>query len=227
MDIEGLGSADIPDVCRISGIKKENVVKLCRKSDLFVFFNKEKIYYQSQKKLFIKHKLFLLKQFRVEKLTKVFIKQLGSKKTFEGYICKCYMERDLNLDRKIRGRASKGRISYQRMADYFNISRKTAITNIKRSTAKKFRRRRCYNQVKLKRKEDLGNYLLNNMDKTIDGRKIEDNPKSYCVEERDGRFFLAQDLPNYYKFTALFQIYNRKKKRGKRKQPLHRQLPKV
>jgi len=202
IDISGTGYAVTEDVCRAVNMKSEHLLRKCKKSCLFSGGTSDRLYYKSLIKLLREHKLPHKLCIRGEKLTKVFMKQFREKKTFISYITKCYVERD--LDPRWKKRITRGRISYQAVADYFKISRKTAITNIKRSIPKRYKNRRRYYHIKFNYKKQLGNWILNNMKTIIDGRRVEDNPNSYQVEWKNGSYILVQDLPNIYKFTGVF-----------------------
>jgi len=166
LDIKGGGYVDIKELSKLADIEIVYLRKICRRSNLFGGMDKYRVYYRSQNKLMRLHKLYISKgKIRQEKITKKFSRMFRSKKVFESYISKCYMENDLN--KKYKHKITKGRISYQIMADYFGISRGTAISNIKMSDAKYSTNIVSHPTYKFKSKNEFSNWLLNNVDKII------------------------------------------------------------
>ena len=219
VDEKRRGCVDINQLCKATGIQRPYLKKICRRSNLFRGVTSSDIYYSSTKKITRKHRLYFSKgKIRGEKLTKKFIKQFRNKKNFEGYICKCYMENDLDKKYRYKNKLTKGRIGYEMMAEYFKISRRTAISNIKISGAKKIKNvvdYRYKNELIFKSYSKFNNWLLRNMETYIGGHVVGNNPKSYFLKKiGKNRYCLAQNLPLIFKFTGVF-LANAGIKRGK------------
>jgi len=115
------------------------------------------------------------------------------------------MENDLN--KKYKHKITKGRISYQIMADYFGISRRTAISNIKMSDAKYSTNIVPYPTYKFKSKTEFSNWLLHNMDRIINSHRVSDNLSSYYIRKNGkNNYHLIQTLPNIFKFTGFLLV---------------------
>ncbi len=206
LDVKGIGFVDIKELAKLADVKIPYLKMICRKSIQFNGLYKNRLYYKSQNKLMRLHKLYISKgKIRQEKITKKFSKLFTSKKTFEGYVCKCYMEND--LDKRFNNKITKGRICYQTMADYFNITRRTAISNIMASDSKKSKNIISYPYYRFKNKGEFTNWMIHNMETVINGHRVEDNPFSYYIGRIDkNNYCLIQHLPNIYKFTGFLLV---------------------
>ncbi len=214
LDTKGGGYVDIKELSKLADIEIAYLRKICRRSNLFGGMDKYRVYYRSQNKLMRMHKLYISKgKIRQEKITKKISRMFKSKKVFEGYISKCYMENDLN--KKYGYKITAGRISYQIMADYFGISRRTSISNIKMSNAKYSTNIVSYPNYRFKSKKEFFNWLLHNMDRIINGHRVGNNLNSYYVRKNGkNNYYLIQTLPNIYKFTG-FLLVNAMTYKGK------------
>jgi len=214
LDIKGGGYVDIKELSKLANIEVVYLKKICRGSNLFGGMDKYRVYYRSQNKLMKLHRLYISKgKIRKEKITKKFSRMFKSKKAFESYISKCYMENDLN--KKYKFKVTAGKISYQIMADHFGISRRTAISNIKTSNAKYSINIVSYPNYRFKSKKEFSNWLLRNMDKVISVHRISENPHSYYIKKvNNNDYCLIQNLPNIFKFTG-FLLVNAKTNKGK------------
>jgi len=214
LDVKRGGYVNIKELSKSANIKTAYLKKICRRSNLFGGMDKCRVYYKSQNKLMRMHKLYISKgKIRQEKITKKFSRMFKSKKAFESYISKCYMENDLN--KKYKYKITKGRISYQIMADYFGISRGTAISNIGISDAKYSPNIVSYPTYRFKSKKEFSNWLLRNIDRIIDNHRVGDNLNSYYLRKIDrNNYCLTQTLPNIHKFTG-FLLVNAMTHKGK------------
>ena len=214
LDVRGGGYVDIKELSKLADIEIAYLRKICRSSNLFGGMDKCRVYYRSQNKLMRMHKLYISKgKIRQEKITKKFSRMFKSKKAFEGYVCKCYAENDLN--KKYKHKITKGRISYQIMANYFGISRGTAISNIQISDAKYSTNIVSHLNYRFKSKKEFFNWLLNNVDKIIDGHRVGDNLNSYYIRKNGkNNYHLIQTLPNIFNFSG-FLLVNATTHKGK------------
>lgn len=144
---------------------------------------------------------------RGEKITRKLINQLKTKKGFQAFITKCYAECD--IDKKYKIKITKGRISYQNIADYFNVSRVTTINNIKQSGAKLYKNIRMYPNIKFKTKSEFYYWLTQNLSNKIGDYVMENNPNSYRLKFINGYYILTQEMPNIYKFTGVYLVNER------------------
>lgn len=216
LDKNGEGKVSVAEMAKSCGIDKAYAKKLCTHSLLFRSAGSDMAYYRSQKIVIKNHRLNrFVGKIRRDKIIRRFLTQFKRKQSFEGYISKCYMESD--LDPKYGKRITRGRISYEIMADFFKITRRTAISCMIHSTAKPSRNIREFPQYVFEEKEELKNWLLRHMDTVLDGHRISENPLSYFAKRRkDGRYVLAQSLPNIYRFTG-FSLVDARAIRGKSK----------
>lgn len=193
----GSGKVLIADVAKIAKIKAEYLKAISKNSPLFHGYWLGNLYYVSAHKICKNHSI--TKKIRRELLNASFINQFKSKKMFEGFITKCYVEQD--IDKKNKG-LTKGKISYQMAADGLGISRLTAITNLKKSTAKKIPNTIEYPNITFANKKEFGNWLLKNMSTKIGQYIISKNPKSYKIKFNGSNYHLVQELPNRYRLTG-------------------------
>jgi len=216
LDIKGAGYVQIEDLSRICGIDKKYLKRICTDSELFYGVDRYRVYYCGIRRIINRHRLkFSAGKIRRDNLTKKFMAQFKSKQAFEGYICKCYMEND--LDPKHKNKITKGRISYEMLAGFFKMSRRTACYCLKHSNAKANRNKKEIPSYVFDHKDGFGNWLLRNMDIVIGGHRIAENPCSYFLKwKKDGRYVLAQSLPNIYDFTG-FSLVRARIIRGKSK----------
>jgi hypothetical protein len=213
IDCDGSGSISIEQLANVSKLSLDYVRRYCKNSDMFRGTDSNKIYYCSLDSLLKKHHLTRRLQIRGERNNKPFVRQFQSKKMFIGYIIKCYVERDLS--RKKPRNFTCGRISYQNIADYFNISRMTAITNLKIVKVKKFKNIRTFYDITFDNKKEYGYWLLINLGNKIGDYIVENNISSYQLRYINGKFVLVQHLPNIFKFTGTF-LKNRSRGNSKR-----------
>lgn len=208
IDHEGKGSVAIKQLAKISKLKTEYVRRLCRGSTiLFNGCSPNRAYYRSLRKVLKDCRLTRPLQIRGERLNQTFVKQLQNKKSFVGMISKFYVERDRN---KKHRKITNGRISYWNLAKYFGISRRTAIYNIKKSTAKGLKNRYHYPNITFQTKKDFEKWLLPNMGTKIGRYIVGENPNSYHPRWFQGKWVLAQDLPNIYQFTGVYLVSRRR-----------------
>ena len=225
LDNNGVGWVELDKLSKITRLKPYYIKRVCKNSILARNINKNRLYYSSLKTIYRKHRLKAVDSYlRGEKITKKFIKITGNNNSFKGYICKCYAEMD--IDRRHRGKITKGRIGHGRIAEFFGVTRKTVITNLILAKAKFYRNEHHYKHIKLDIADRYGNWLLNNMEKRIRshyinsdsrGYKISKNPFSYFIR-RDARggYYLTQVMPNIYKFTGVY-LTRVRSQRGNRK----------
>lgn len=216
LDNLGAGSVFVDDLSRLAKLSSRYLLRICSNSVFFIRIKNGNLYYRSVTGL---GRIFGLPKslIRGEKITKTFTSQFTSNKKMQAYICKVYME--LNRDKRFKGKLTKGNTTYQAMANYFRISRKTAITNINNSTAKKYCDSRLFPEIKFANKKEFGKWLTKNMGTRLAGYLVENNPFSYYPKKTKNGYILAQQLPNRYKFTGLYLL--RPKKRGKSKLKPH------
>lgn len=222
----GSGRVTIDELSRAIGIGTEYIRRKCAGSEFFRHIG-DFVYYSSPKKIIKSHKLpvkiptgkekrgkklFVWNKIRGEKVTRAFFRQIKSKKGFEAYITKCYMERDLS--KRLR-KYTYGRISNEGTAARFGISRRTVITNIKRSKAKIFKNEKSYFNKVFKDKQEYGNWLRENMDSYLDKQRIVDCGGSIALKKVEGGFMLVRRLPNIFKFTGVYLVGERSYRRGK------------
>lgn len=192
------GRAKIAEVAKIARLKESYTIRLCKKSPLFQGVGKNYLYYISADKLCKRHGI--RKKTRNDLMTEKFIGQFKSKQLFNAYIAKCYVERDTHKKLK---KITKGQISYQMLADGLGVSRTTAITLIKNSTAKVIKNTLEYRHITFKTRGEFSNWLLNNMGTKVGNYRVEGNPRSYRLKFNGTNYHLIQELPNIYKFTGL------------------------
>lgn len=203
LDTEGSGSVSLDRLAEACGMGKKYLKRICVCSELFNCVDSNTVRYRSTKAITRWHKLDIYRvRVRKEKVTKKFARQFKSKAGLEGYILKCYVEDDLNP--KHKRRITRGRISYSMMAAHFGISEKTSWNLIKSSGAVSYRNVRDIPNNTFASLAEFESWRFHNMDKVINGHRIEENPFSYRVRRRnDGTYVLCQQLPNVYKFTGL------------------------
>lgn len=198
LDKNGRGCVNLDPLCDLSGVNKQYFSKKCLNSKLFKLAGVY-VYYLSSRKIITKHRLHCFK-IRTEKMTQSFIKQFKDKKHFIGYITKCYFETDI---RKKYKKLTVGRISIRQAAKYFEVSENTIRTNLKKSNAKKFDNILHFPNIRFKGKKHFSNWLLKNMDKSIQGHKISKNPKSFFIKRSDSDYYLCKRCPFIFKFTGV------------------------
>ena len=208
LDTNGSGKASFDELKKISNLSSDYLLRICKKTGFFWGIKKEIVYYKSANRIAKKHRINIKRKIRGDKFTKKFIKQFISKKKFLGFITKAYFE--IDLDKKFKNKITKGRIGYQNTANHFNISKLTAITNIKNSNAKVFKNIKEFKNIRFKTKNEFGNWLLNNMESEINGYIISKNPNSYRIKFDPKGYYLTQQLPNIYKFTGVFLVNTRR-----------------
>ncbi|MDP2736492.1 MAG: hypothetical protein Q8O59_01760 [bacterium] len=194
------GWVNLNELLKTTNIAKRYFIEsIYPNTNFFRGYNGKNIYLTSYSKV---KEIHHLKDglIRKEKMSKRFIWQFRSKAKFEGYILKCYVEKDLR--RKLK-RITWGRISYEMVANNFKITRRTAISLLKNSTARPLKNIRNFPNIRFKKKKELRNWLLKNMDKRIDGYLVGDNPNSYRLHETTKDYYLTQRLPNMYRFTGV------------------------
>lgn len=194
------GAVSLDELLKMTDISKYYFLKsVYPKFDFFRGYDGKNVYLTSYSKI---KKIHRLKYglIRKEKMSKRFIGQFISKAKFGGYILKCYVEKDLR--RKLK-RLTWGRISYEMVAEYFKITRRTAISLLKKSTARPLKNIRHLQQTRFKTKKEFSNWLLNNMDKIINGYRVGDYLKSFGLIETADDYYLIQRLPNIYRFTGV------------------------
>lgn len=201
LDINAKGWVDIQTLITYARVSKKYIRKISKHNDsLFRSITADRAYLKSHRKILRNHKLYKYIKIRNEKINKKFFEQLKTKKRFEGYICKCYMERDL---RKTKPKNyTQGRISYEMLAKEFNISRRTAISNLKKSTAKHYPNIRLFKNIRFKNKNEFGSWLINNIDNKINDHRIKENLFAYRMALDEKGYYLTRVLPNIYKFTG-------------------------
>ncbi len=214
LDNQGTGYVDLKKLNRLAQLKPDYAIRICQKSELFRAIHDNRLYYTSIRGVYSKHRLKLTGSYlRGELISKIFIKTIRNQTAFKGYICKCYAEMD--LDKKYRYKITKGRIGHQAIAKFFDINRKTVITNLNLAKAKSKKNIRHFKSIKFIYAFEFGTWLLHNMDTRLGGHFrntkagghiIENNPNSYFVKKNNtGRgYYLIQVMPNIYRFTGVF-----------------------
>jgi hypothetical protein len=194
------GAIDLNELLKTGGVAKRYFIEsIYPNTNFFSGYDGKNIYLTSYSKIKKIHHLYR-GLIRKEIMSKRFILQFRSKAKFEGYILKCYLEKDLR--RKLK-RLTWGRISYGMVAEYFKISRRTVISLLKNSTARPLKNIRYFPQTRFKTKKEFRNWLLKNMNKRIDGYLVGDNPNSYGLYKTANDYYLIQRLPNMYRFTGV------------------------
>ena len=123
------------------------------------------------------------------------------------------MEND--LDKKYKYKVTRGRISYCIMADYFQISRNTAISNIKISNSKHDKNIIYYHKYKFKNEKEFRYWLNHNSELVINGYRVSDNFHSYRMKKIDeNNYILIQQFPNIFQFTG-FSLVSARTFKGK------------
>ncbi len=201
------GKVNLHEILNIVKISEYYFLKkILPQSEFFRALAGQTLYLNSYKKINKKHRLGKGVT-RKEKMTKKFIGQFASKAKFKGYILKSYVE--IDLQRKYKN-ITKGRISYAMVAKEFKISRRTAINILNNSTAKPLQNIKHFPQIRFKTRKEFGNWLLNNMDKYIDGYRVSDNSYSYRLFDSKNDYYLIQFLPNIYRFTGVCLVGRKK-----------------
>lgn len=201
LDIQGAGWVNIEDLSKAAMVTKKYLKAITRKSNLFQISG-DRLYYISGDEIIQHEKLNgYFKKVRGERVTKRFSEQFYSNKGFTSYITKCFLENDL---RKKQRNITKGRISKNRVAKFFNIAKQTAIDNAKCAKVKPIENIKEHRQFKFRNKIEFGVWMTQNMEIEIDGRKISDNPRSFFLKKIDRKnYCLAQRCINIYRFTGV------------------------
>lgn len=217
LDPTGSGRVDKNKLLGILKGNHRHLLRECKSSNMFHYVG-DKIYYLSWIKLCKKHKLrYGHGKCRYQQITQEIYWLIANNTRFKSFIVRCYAESDINTKSKAKRKITLGRISYAMLAEKFNISSRTAETMIKISNARKISNIRCYPWINIE--TPLSNWLLQNMDKVIDGKimdKVEDNPGSYYLKKTRSRNILCRRSPNFYRFTGLKQVRLSHGSRGQR-----------
>ena len=202
MDARYAGYVELEPLLKYAGISKRYLKRVVKKDEcLFRSVSDNRAYLNRIIAIKRTHRL-PNEKIRRERMTKKFFQQFKTKKKFLGYICKCYMEQDLR-ERKPKN-YTQGRISYEALAKSLNISRRTAISNLKNSTAKAYPNIRHFKNVRFANLREFGIWLNSNIDERINGQKVTGNLFGYRTawDKKGGYYYLTRVMPNVYKFTG-------------------------
>lgn len=204
VDVEWSWFADIKQLSKYSKLQSSYIARICNQSIFFYSIENNKVNYVSEnrvcKKLWLIHRLWRI---RGEVYSNKFIKQFESDKLFKGFILKCFVESPGCKRSKFK--ETKGTIGYWFISSYFNISRTTAINNIKCSLAKPVKNIIVHLDIVFSNKKEFGPWLVNNMQNVVGWIRVSDQPGSFLIKKiKVGKYCLRQQLPNKYKFTGAF-----------------------
>jgi hypothetical protein len=201
LDYNAKGYVDTQSLVKHARISKKYLKSmLSRKNEFFRSVTNDRVYLKSLYIISKNNKIGWIRRNREEITNKKFFEQLQSKKAFEGYLCKCYMEMDLR-ERKPKN-LTRGRISYEMLAKEFKISRRTAISNIKISTAKIFPNILHFKNTRFRNKKEFSNWLLNNIGRKLQGYVVKGDLSGYRLTRDETGYYLTRVLPNIYKYTG-------------------------
>lgn len=197
LDEKGTGCVDTNRLCARSCIKKKYFRRKCIQSGFFREIGRS-TYYVSSKNL---HRKFDIRRSvnrgeRKYKLNKYF----KNKKSLVGYITKCFFEND--LDERYE-QITNGRISVGCAASRLEISENTVRSNLRASDAKKFDNIKFLN-VRFENKKEFSSWLLENADKIVDGKKVEDYFPCFFIRRLKSHYQLCVRKPHIFKFTGVY-----------------------